>query len=147
MGTSDIYREIILDYYRNPRNYGKIENPDVSIKDSNPLCGDEIEMQLKVKDGKIIDIKFIGKGCAISQASASILTEMVKDKDINTARNISKDDILESLGLTSLGPARIKCALLSLKTLKLAIYTYLAEKLNNEDKLLKEEANKLFGSA
>ncbi len=146
MGTSDIYREIILDYYRNPRNYGKIENPDVSIKDSNPLCGDEIEMQLKVEDGKIIDIKFTGKGCAISQASASMLTEMVKDKDINTARNISKDDILESLGLTSLGPARIKCALLSLKTFKLAIYTYLAEKLNNEDKLLKEEANKLFSS-
>ncbi len=144
MGTSDIYREIILDYYRNPRNYGKINKPDVSIKDSNPLCGDEIEMQLKIENGKISDIKFIGKGCAISQASASMLTEMVMGRDIDIVRDIGRDDILESLGLTSLGPARIKCALLSLKTFKLAIYTYLAEKLNNDDKLLKEEANKLF---
>ncbi|RMF32186.1 MAG: SUF system NifU family Fe-S cluster assembly protein [Candidatus Nitrosothermus koennekii] len=144
MGTSDIYREIILDYYRNPRNYGKIEKPDVSIRDSNPLCGDEIEMQLKFEDGKVVDVKFNGKGCAISQASASMLTEMVMGKTIDEVRKIGKDDILESLGLTNLGPARIKCALLSLKTLKLAVYSYLAEKLDKDATELKDEASKLF---
>ncbi|GIU71148.1 MAG: iron-sulfur cluster scaffold-like protein [Candidatus Nitrosocaldaceae archaeon] len=144
MGTSDIYREIILDYYRNPRNYGKIEKPDVSIRDSNPLCGDEIEMQLKFEDGKVVDVKFNGKGCAISQASASMLTEMVIGKTIDEVRKIGKDDILESLGLTNLGPARIKCALLSLKTLKLAVYSYLAEKLDKDAAELKDEASKLF---
>lgn len=144
MGTSDIYREIILDYYRNPRNFGKMEKPDVAIKDSNPLCGDEIEMQLKFEDGKVVDVKFTGKGCAISQASASLLTEMVMGKSLDEVRKINKNDILESLGLTTLGPARIKCALLSLKTLKLAIYSYLAEKLDKEDQTLKDEASKLF---
>ncbi len=144
MGTSDIYREIILDYYRNPRNFGKMKEPDVTIKDSNPLCGDEIEMQLKFEDGKVVDVKFNGKGCAISQASASMLTEMVMGKSLDEVRKIGKEDILESLGLTTLGPARIKCALLSLKTLKLAVYSYLAEKLDKDDKSLKDEASKLF---
>jgi nitrogen fixation NifU-like protein len=78
--SEDIYRELILDHYRNPRNKGKIENANVSIQDSNPLCGDEIQIQLKIDDGIIKDIKFDGRGCAISQASASMLTEMVIDK-------------------------------------------------------------------
>lgn len=144
MSTSDIYREIILDYYRNPRNYGKIDDADVVIKDSNPLCGDEIEMHIKFKDGKISDIKFNGKGCAISQASASMLTEIVMKKSIDEVRKIGKNDILESLGLQNLGPARIKCALLSLKTFKLALYYYLANNMNKEDQELKDEASKLF---
>ncbi len=144
MGTADIYREIILDYYRNPRNYGKMDKPDVTVKDSNPLCGDEIEMQLKFEDGKVVDIKFNGKGCAISQASASMLTEIVMGKSIDEVRKISKNDIFESLGLTNLGPARVKCALLSLKTLKLALYSYLAERLDKDAVNLKEEASNLF---
>jgi len=124
----DIYREIILDHYRNPRNKGKIDNPDVVIHDSNPLCGDQIDIYLKVVEGQIKDIKFDGKGCAISQASASMLTEMVMDKPLTTAKDISKDEVLENIGLTNLGPARIKCALLSLKVLKMGMVKYYSDK-------------------
>jgi len=145
MGSADIYREIILDYYRNPRNFGKIESPDIALRESNPLCGDEIEIQVKFDGDKVKDIKFNGKGCAISQASASMLTEMVMGKSLEEMKKVGKEDILESLGLPNLGPARIKCALLSLKTLKLGVYSYLVEKMGSADaEKLKEEASKLF---
>ena len=145
MGSADIYREIILDYYRNPRNYGKIDSPDIVIRDSNPLCGDEIEIYVKFEGDQVKEVKFTGKGCAISQASASMLTEMVMGKNLEDVKKIGKDDILESLGLPSLGPARIKCALLSLKTLKLGVYSFVVEKLGSADaEKLKEEASKLF---
>ena len=145
MGSADIYREIILDYYRNPRNFGKIDSPDISIRDSNPLCGDEIEIHVKFDGDKVKDIKFTGKGCAISQASASMLTEMIMGKNLEDLKKVGKEDILESLGLPNLGPARIKCALLSLKTLKLGVYSYLANKMGSADaEKLKEEASKLF---
>jgi len=146
LSSADIYREIILDYYRNPRNYGKIENPDISKKDSNPLCGDELEMHINLKDNKISDVKFTGKGCAISQASASMLTELIMDKDFEFVKELTKEDVLENLGLHDLGPARIKCALLSLKVLKYGIYSYVSEKLKDTasaDKI-KEEASGLF---
>ena len=146
MSSADIYREIILDYYRNPRNYGKIENPDISKRDSNPLCGDELEMHINIKENKVSDVKFSGKGCAISQASASMLTELIMGKDFDYVKKLTKEDILENLGLPDLGPARIKCALLSLKVLKYGIYSYLSEKLNDiasADKI-KEEASGLF---
>lgn len=146
MSSADIYREIILDYYRNPRNYGKIENPDISKRDSNPLCGDELEMHINLKDNKVDDVKFTGKGCAISQASASMLTELIMGKDFEYVKKLTKEDILENLGLPDLGPARIKCALLSLKVLKYGIYSYVSEKLNDvtsADKI-KEEASGLF---
>ena len=145
MGSADIYREIILDYYRNPRNYGKIDSPDITIRDSNPLCGDEIEINVKFDGDKIKDVKFTGKGCAISQASASMLTEMIMGKSLEDVKKVGKEDILESLGLPNLGPARIKCALLSLKTLKLGVYSYVVEKLGSADaEKLKDEASKLF---
>lgn len=145
MGSADIYREIILDYYRNPRNYGKIDSPDITIRDSNPLCGDEIEIHVKFDGDKIKDVKFTGKGCAISQASASMLTEMIMGKSLEDVKKVGKEDILESLGLPNLGPARIKCALLSLKTLKLGVYSYVVEKLGPADaEKLKDEASKLF---
>ena len=145
MGSADIYREIILDYYRNPRNYGKIDSPDITIRDSNPLCGDEIEINVKFDGDKIKDVKFTGKGCDISQASASMLTEMIMGKSLEDVKRVGKEDILESLGLPNLGPARIKCALLSLKTLKLGVYSYVVEKLGSADaEKLKDEASKLF---
>jgi len=145
MGSADIYREIILDYYRNPRNFGKIDSPDISIRDSNPLCGDEIEIHVKFDGDKVKDVKFTGKGCAISQASASMLTEMIMGKNLEDVKKVGKEEILESLGLPNLGPARIKCALLSLKTLKLGVYSYLVEKMSSADaEKLKEEASKLF---
>jgi len=143
MSSADIYREIILDYYRNPRNYGKLDDADVVVRDSNPLCGDEIEMHIKFEDGKVKDIKFNGKGCAISQASASMLTEIVMNKGIDEVRRIGKEDILTNLGLTNLGPARIKCALLSLKTFKMGLYSYLADKVNDATSI-KEDADKLY---
>lgn len=126
--SEDIYREIILDHYRNPRNKGSLPNADISIHDSNPLCGDEIDIHLKVEEETIKDIKFEGRGCAISQASASMLTEQVINKPLNTIKDIAKEDILENIGLMNLGPARIKCALLSLKVLKLGMVKYYADR-------------------
>ncbi len=146
MSSADIYREIILDYYRNPRNYGKIQNPDIAQRDSNPLCGDELEMHLNIKDDKVADVKFTGKGCAISQASASMLTELILGKDFEYVKKLTKEDILDNLGLHDLGPARIKCALLSLKVLKSGLYSYLVDKLHDTasaDKI-KEESSGLY---
>ncbi|MGA6989402.1 MAG: SUF system NifU family Fe-S cluster assembly protein [Nitrososphaeraceae archaeon] len=123
-----MYREIILDHYRNPRNKGRISDADVSFHDSNPLCGDEIDIHLKVEDNIVKDIKFEGRGCAISQASASMLTEMVMNKPLTSIKELDKNDILENIGLLNLGPARIKCALLSLKVLKMGMVEYYASK-------------------
>ena len=133
--SSDIYKDIILDYYRHPRNSGDLPDPDVRAKDSNPLCGDIIEMQLKIKDGKIDDIRFKGRGCAISQASASMLTELAKGKTLEEIKALGKTDILNMLGIDP-GPTRIKCALLGLKVMKLAVYGYLGQAITEEVKQL-----------
>ena len=125
--SSDMYKEIILDYYKNPRNKGSIDHPDSKARDSNPLCGDVVEMQLKFTDGKVSDIKFNGDGCAISQASASMLTEMVMGKSIDEIRKIDKITLLDNLGSPNLGAVRIKCALLPLKVMKMALYEHLGE--------------------
>jgi nitrogen fixation NifU-like protein len=138
--SDDIYREIILDHYRNPRNKGKLPHADVSTHDSNPLCGDEIDIHLKVDQGKIKDIKFEGRGCAISQASASMLTEMVLDKPLTAVKDLAKDDILENIGLMNLGPARIKCALLSLKVLKMGMINYYIDKDPDSAKKIQDES-------
>ena len=146
MSSADIYREIILDYYRNPRNYGKIQDPDIAQRDSNPLCGDELEMHLNIKDNKVADVKFTGKGCAISQASASMLTELILGKDFEYVKKLTKEDILDNLGLHDLGPARIKCALLSLKVLKSGLYSYLVDKIKDtaSAEKIKEESSGLY---
>jgi nitrogen fixation protein NifU and related proteins len=138
--SDDIYREIILDHYRNPRNKGKLPQADVSTHDSNPLCGDEIDIHLKVEQGKIKDIKFEGRGCAISQASASMLTEMVMDKPLTAVKDLVKDDILENIGLVNLGPARIKCALLSLKVLKMGMINYYTDKDPDSAKKIQDDS-------
>ncbi|HEY7571566.1 MAG TPA: SUF system NifU family Fe-S cluster assembly protein [Nitrososphaeraceae archaeon] len=138
--SEDIYREIILDHYRNPRNKGSLPNADISIHDSNPLCGDEIDIHLKVEEDTIKDIKFEGRGCAISQASASMLTEQVINKPLNTIKDIAKEDILENIGLMNLGPARIKCALLSLKVLKLGMVKYYADRDPGSAKKIQDES-------
>ena len=125
--SSDFYRELILDYYRNPRNFGKLDPHDIDARDTNPLCGDEVEMQIKVsaEKDKIEEIKFVGKGCAISQATASMLTEMAKGKPLEWVKGLSRDDIQKMLGTSDLGPARIKCAMLSVKVLKTGVYGYM----------------------
>jgi nitrogen fixation NifU-like protein len=118
----DLYRENILDHYQNPRNYGALENPDISYEDDNPLCGDVIRIDLEVDDkDRIIRVGFSGEGCAISQASASMLTEEILGKTLEQVKLISKDDVLDMLGI-QLGPVRLKCALLSLKVLKAGAY-------------------------
>jgi nitrogen fixation NifU-like protein len=115
------YREYILDHYKNPRNYGRLERPDITHEEDNPLCGDVIGMDLRVQDGVIADIRFHGRGCAISQASASLLTERLKGMSLEDAKKIDKNDVLGELGI-DISPARIKCALLSLKVLKVGAY-------------------------
>ncbi len=117
----DLYRENILDHFQNPRNFGKIENPDITYKDSNPLCGDELQVDLTFENEKVKEVKFHCKCCAICKASASMLTEMIEEQTKDELKNISKEDVMENLGI-SLGPVRIKCALLPLKVLKAGIY-------------------------
>ena len=133
MSAADIYKEIILDYYRRPRNYGKMEDYDIEAHDTNPLCGDEITMQIKVGEGnKIEQIRYSGRGCAISQASSSMLTELAKGKPLEWVKQLSKEDILNMLGNPELGPSRIKCALLGMKVLKSGVYGYLGAKLEDD---------------
>ncbi len=132
---SSIYSEIILDYYRYPKNKGSILNPQIKAKDSNPLCGDVVEIQMELDgDNQVKDIKFNGQGCAISQASASMLTELVKGKNLDEVRKLSKEDILSLLG-GQLTAVRMKCALLSLKVLKTGLYSYLGSMDSNKDEL------------
>ncbi|HYY67059.1 MAG TPA: SUF system NifU family Fe-S cluster assembly protein [Nitrososphaeraceae archaeon] len=141
--SDDIYREIILDHYRNPRNKGKLPGADISTHDSNPLCGDEINIHMKIQGDRITDIKFEGRGCAISQASASMLTEMVINKPLTSVKDIAKTDILENIGLTNLGPARVKCALLALKVMKLGMVNYFASKDPESAKILENDSKSL----
>jgi nitrogen fixation NifU-like protein len=113
---NDMYREYILDHYRNPRNYGRLEHPDVHAEDANPLCGDQIALDLQVTDGYVSAVRFSGRGCAISQAAASMLTEMIDGKSLDEVKQLRREDILDALGI-EINPARQKCALLSLKVL------------------------------
>jgi len=121
MSWDDIYRETILDHYRHPTHQGTLENPDIRYEDANPLCGDKIRMDLRIRDGRIEDARFSGTGCAISQAAADMLCEKVSGLSLEEAKTITRDDVLEMLGV-ELGPVRLKCALLALKTLKAGVY-------------------------
>ena len=145
-GGTDIYHEMIVDYSRNPINYGEIENHDVTFHDSNPLCGDSIDIDMKIDDSKVTDIKFHGKGCAICMACSSVLTEITKGKSLDDVRKIEKNDVLSELGLEHLQAVRIKCALLSLKVLKSALYTYLGSNLDDKTGIdtLKTDAENLY---
>ncbi len=121
MSFDEIYRQNILDHYQSPRNFGTLEHPDISAQDSNPLCGDEIRIDLKIQNGKVADVRFTGKGCSISRAAASMLTEEIRGKSLEEVKGIGKEEVLEMLGI-ELGPVRLKCALLALKTLKVGVY-------------------------
>jgi len=112
----DLYRDYILEHYRKPHNFGVIEEPSATYEGANPLCGDRITMQLGVKDGVVEEIGFTGRGCAISQASASLLTDEIKGKPVDAAAAMQAGDVLDLLGI-EISPARMKCALLSLETL------------------------------
>jgi nitrogen fixation protein NifU and related proteins len=116
----DLYRDYILEHSRRPHNFGVLASPSASHEGANPLCGDRITMQLGIRDGKVAEVAFTGRGCAISQASASLLTDEVKGMTVDEAAAFRADDLLELLGI-DISPARLKCAMLSLETLEGAI--------------------------
>jgi len=116
-----LYRDEILEHYRRPHNFGTLEHPDVSYEGSNPLCGDRITLMLDLDDsGHVADVAFTGRGCAISQASASLLTDTLRGRSTDDLLHLGKDDVLDLLGI-EISPARLKCALLSLDTLQRAL--------------------------
>jgi nitrogen fixation NifU-like protein len=114
-----LYAQEILDHYKHPRNFGQLENPDIHVDANNPLCGDRLSMDLRVKDGVVEDVAFTGRGCAISQAAASMLTERMVGERLEDLAATTRDDILEMLGV-QVSYARMKCATLSLGLLRLA---------------------------
>src|SRR4051794_30687755 len=118
-----MYREIILDHYKNPRGHGTIEGADAQAEAENPLCGDEVSIYVAFgEDGETIDeVKFSGRGCAISQAATSMLTEMVVGRAATEVAQLDKNELLEEIGIP-LTPVRLKCALLGLTTLKIALH-------------------------
>ena len=116
----DLYQEVIIDHSRKPRNFRELEGATGTAEGVNPLCGDQLAIDLKITDGRIEDIKFHGRGCSISQAATSMLTELAEGKTVEEAAALSKDDVLAELGIP-LSPVRLKCALLGLGTLRLAL--------------------------
>lgn len=119
----DLYREVIIEHYKNPLYRGELDPHDMSFEDENPLCGDHLRIDLAVDDaGVVTDARFSGHGCAISQASADLLVESIIGKNVEELKSLSKEDVLDLLGLDELGPVRLKCALLSLKVLKGGLY-------------------------
>ena len=124
--SAEIYAENILDHYNYPRNKGKLEDPDIFTKDSNPLCGDVVEFSINMNDGKVKDVKFDGKGCAICLASASMLTDFIKDKKVEEILKMEKENLLKLLGI-ELSPNRLKCALLPMEVVKVGMKMYKAQ--------------------
>jgi nitrogen fixation protein NifU and related proteins len=117
----DLYRDEILEHYRNPHNFGVLESPTTAKEGANPLCGDRITLMLGInEEGTIEEVAFTGRGCAISQASASMLTDEIKGKTLDEIAHLGRQDVLDNLGI-EISPARMKCAMLSLETLKSAV--------------------------
>ncbi len=127
----DLYRENILDHYRSPRNAGHIDHPSATAEGVNPLCGDELAIELKVEDGVVTDVRYNGRGCAISQAAASMLSDQIKGRLVSDLTGVGKDDVLEELGIP-LTPIRLKCAMLSVGVLKVALNGLTGEPLPEE---------------
>ena len=118
-----LYREVILDHYKNPRGHGLLEHADAEAEGQNPLCGDEVSIYVAFgDDGDTIDeVKFSGRGCAISQAATSMLTELVQGRSAQEVATLPREELLDEIGIP-LTPVRLKCALLGLSTLKLALH-------------------------
>lgn len=119
----NIYKENILDHYKNPRNKRRLKPCSFSFKELNPLCGDEIELFVKMNKNNATDAAFLGQGCAISQAATSMLTDYVKGKNLHALKQLSKEHVINMLGVSP-SPARMKCALLGLEALKKGIKHY-----------------------
>ena len=127
----DLYRDNILDHYRSPRNAGHLEHPSATAEGVNPLCGDELSIELSVEDGVVSEVRYNGRGCAISQAAASMLSETIKGRRVDELSAIGKDDVLDELGIP-LTPIRLKCAMLSVGVLKVALNNLTGEPLPEE---------------
>ncbi len=127
----DFYRENILDHYKNPRYHVHFDDPSAVAEGVNPLCGDELAIELKVEDGVVTDVRYNGRGCAISQAAASMLSDAVKGKPVSELSEIGKEDVLDELGIP-LSPIRLKCAMLSVGVLKVALNQLTGEPLPEE---------------
>ncbi|MCH7663252.1 MAG: SUF system NifU family Fe-S cluster assembly protein [Chloroflexi bacterium] len=118
----DLYRELIIDRYQNPQFRGVLDPHDITYEDDNPLCGDNIRIDIRLDDNDIVtEAAFSGQGCSISQASADLLVESIVGKSLDQVKQLEKDDVLDLLGI-QLGPVRLKCALLSLKVVKAGVY-------------------------
>ncbi|HKY74141.1 MAG TPA: SUF system NifU family Fe-S cluster assembly protein [Patescibacteria group bacterium] len=115
---SDLYQEVILDHAQHPHNFGSLEHPTHTIKDANASCGDMVEMYLVVKNGKITDVKWRGIGCAISTASASMVSDLIKGKSIASAKALTKEKLMKEMGLDEILPTREKCLVLPLRVLQ-----------------------------
>jgi nitrogen fixation NifU-like protein len=118
----DLFRDHILDHYRHPRCHGTIDKPDARVEDANPLCGDKLRMDFRFQDGRVAEVRFSGTGCSISQASASLVCEAIEGKTLDEVKALTRQDVLDLLGVDDLGPVRSKCAMLALKTVKAAAY-------------------------
>ena len=117
-----LFRDHILDHYRNPRCHGSLERPDARVEDANPLCGDQLRMDFRFADGRVAEVRFTGSGCSISLASASLLCEAIEGKPLDEVKAITRQDVLDLLGIDDLGPVRSECAMLALKTVKAAAW-------------------------
>src|SRR5207237_3907028 len=120
MAMDDLYRDNILDHYKNPRNFGELDARDLEFHDTNPLCGDELGVHIRVEDGKIAELRWHGQGCAISQAAASIASEELVGMPVDEAAELNADWMLEHMGI-QISATRRKCALLNLKVLRGAV--------------------------
>ncbi len=118
----ELFRDHILDHYRHPRCHGTLEHPDARVEDANPLCGDKLSMDFRFRDGRVAEVRFSGQGCSISLASASLLCEAIEGKPLDEVKALTRQDVLDLLGIDELGPVRSKCAMLALKTVKAAAY-------------------------
>ncbi len=129
----DLYRAEILEHYRHPHNFGTLEHPDVVQEGSNPLCGDRITLMLSIDDeGRVADVAFTGRGCAISQASASMLTDRIRGLPLAEVAKIGRQEVIDEIGI-EISPARLKCALLSVDTLRRALADRIAWQAETEE--------------
>jgi len=117
MTQDPLYREIILDNWQNPQNFGVVKNPDIDVRQVNTTCGDKIRLTGKIENGKLVQVMFTGDGCAISKASSSLFTEQLKNMPLSKVRKLTKEDVLKNLSV-SISPARHNCALLCFRALQ-----------------------------
>ena len=127
MAGDDLYRQYLVELYRHPHNFGRLEAPDVRQEGHNPLCGDQVTIDLALSDDRVAEARFDGKGCAVSVAAASILTDLAPGKSADELLAMTDQDMVAEMGLDGLTPARLKCAILALKTMQTGLRAHRGE--------------------